>query len=294
MENSMLEIKTNGIITHKALMDSVHDLIFILDRSGTIIEANNTACKLLGYNHSELMNRKFGSFIAGDLLTNWNSLSVYAHGINCSDNGVRSLLWTKKSELLLVNVWINPQFNESGECMALLVIARTISDVNSKWDAYISSLMNAPRQTSEMKKNMKSTTKPAGSNTAMKKIMVVDDEELIRRIFEDIVSMNFPSIEIDSAESGEEALNKAQDNRYDLVFLDMKMREIDGVETYRRMKNNNPEQKVVILTGYFEEEKSRIAMMDGICGIIYKPFTIEQILWIIEKQLLNPAVAGNS
>lgn len=293
MKNSVDEIKSEGIISYKMLMDAVHDLFFVLDRSGTIIEVNDTACKLLGYSRSEIINRKFGSFIAGDLLTNWNLLCVHAHDGNCKENGVRSLLWTKKSELLLVNVWINPQFNKKEECVALLVIARTINDTNSKWDAYISSLMNPPGGSAKEIKSPKNIKLHSVSSGEVKKIMVVDDEELIRRIFEDIVSMNFPAFQIDSAESGEEALDKAQVKKYDLVFLDMKMRDIDGVETYRRMKNANPDQKVVILTGYFEEEKARIAMMDGICGIIYKPFTIEQVLYTIEKNLLSPSNTGN-
>ena len=296
MNNKSFEDPSPVIVTHRVIMDAVPDLIFVLDRTGTILEANRTACDLLGYTGAEFGGRKFGSFIAGDFLAN---TSLDKEDYLKNEAGVRGLLWTRNNELLLVNVSITPQFNNRGDCVGLLVVAKTISEKNNKWDSVISKLIDSTQATLTIRKSNRANSKDNGTTETnrrdqMKRIMVVDDEEIIRKVVQDIVSINFRDITVDVVDSGEEALKRTQKRNYDLVFLDMKMKTVDGMETYRRMRELNPTQKVIIVTGYFDEEKNRIAMMAGICGTIYKPFTMEQITEAIERYVLTNPVTSEA
>ena len=126
----------------------------------------------------------------------------------------------------------------------------------------------------------------------MRKLMVVDDEEIIRDIVQDIVDTNCRDVVVETACCGEEALEKLQRSEYDLIFLDMKMRESDGLDTYRRIHALNPGQKVFIITGYLDEERNRQAMEEGACGTIYKPFKVDEIIGIIEQHTEPGRAAG--
>ena len=117
----------------------------------------------------------------------------------------------------------------------------------------------------------------------MRKLMVVDDEEIIRNVVRDIVSMYCDDVFVETACSGEEAIEKLRGGRFDLVFLDMKMKTADGLDTYRRMVEINPEQKVFIVTGYLDEERNKQAVREGACGTIYKPFKVDDITDVIER-----------
>ncbi len=84
----------------------------------------------------------------------------------------------------------------------------------------------------------------------MKKILVVDDEENIRMLYtEELQDMGFS---VTAVEDGSQALEAMKTTRFDLVTLDMRMKDVDGIETLRRMKEIDSAIPVVISTAYEE------------------------------------------
>lgn len=84
----------------------------------------------------------------------------------------------------------------------------------------------------------------------MKKILVVDDEENIRMLYtEELQDMGFS---VTAVEDGPRALEAMKSTRFDLVTLDMRMKDVDGIETLRRMKEMDSAIPVVISTAYEE------------------------------------------
>jgi len=82
----------------------------------------------------------------------------------------------------------------------------------------------------------------------MNKIMVVDDEENIRFLYkEELMDEGY---EVILASGGHEALELLKTNRPDLVTLDIKMPEMDGIETLRRIKEIDKELPVILCTAY--------------------------------------------
>ena len=84
----------------------------------------------------------------------------------------------------------------------------------------------------------------------MKKILVVDDEENIRQLYkEEFEEMGY---EVTTVADGTQALAAFDTQKFDLVTLDMRMPDIDGIETLRKMKEKNSTLPVIICTAYEE------------------------------------------
>ena len=84
----------------------------------------------------------------------------------------------------------------------------------------------------------------------MKKILVVDDEENIRELYkEEFAEMGY---EVTAVHDGIQALAAMDRTKFDLVTLDMRMQEMDGIETLRKMKEKDATLPVIICTAYEE------------------------------------------
>ena len=84
----------------------------------------------------------------------------------------------------------------------------------------------------------------------MKKIMVVDDEENIRELYkEEFVEMGY---DVATVNDGIQALAAMDTAKFDLVTLDMRMEEMDGIETLRKIKEKDSSLPVIICTAYEE------------------------------------------
>lgn len=84
----------------------------------------------------------------------------------------------------------------------------------------------------------------------MKKILVVDDEENIRELYrEEFEEMGF---EVTTAPDGARALAAIDTQEFDLVTLDMRMPDMDGIDTLRKMKEKDSSLPIIICTAYEE------------------------------------------
>jgi two-component system response regulator (stage 0 sporulation protein F) len=84
----------------------------------------------------------------------------------------------------------------------------------------------------------------------MKKILVVDDEENIRELYkEEFVEMGY---DVATVNDGIQALAAMDAAKFDLVTLDMRMEEMDGIETLRKIKEKDSALPVIICTAYEE------------------------------------------
>lgn len=84
----------------------------------------------------------------------------------------------------------------------------------------------------------------------MKKILLVDDEEGIQMLYRE--ELEDEGYEVISAYTGEEGLEKFKDESPDLVILDIQMPGMNGIETLRQMKMNNPDLPVILSSAYNE------------------------------------------
>jgi len=113
------------------------------------------------------------------------------------------------------------------------------------------------------------------------RILVVDDEAHIRRVLE--VMLTRQGYAVDTAENGTEGLNKFAAEVYDLVFLDLRMPDLDGLTVLSRIRQADPDQTVVMITAYASVETALEAMKQGALDYIGKPFKEDEILVVVSK-----------
>ena len=115
------------------------------------------------------------------------------------------------------------------------------------------------------------------------KVLVVDDEAVVGQSFNRVLTDK--GYEVSTALSGEEALKKVGSDGYDLVFTDIKMPGMDGLEVAKRVKEMNPWLPVVVVTGYGTEANEAQAEEIGVSGFLHKPLSPEVIEQITEQTL---------
>jgi len=108
-------------------------------------------------------------------------------------------------------------------------------------------------------------------------ILLIDDEEIIRMTSGEI--LNELGYEVLSAASGDEGITilKEKNNSISLVILDMSMPGKSGLEIYREIKEFMPSMKVLLTSGYREEEKVEQMLEEAKDGFIQKPYTIDEL-----------------
>ena len=106
-------------------------------------------------------------------------------------------------------------------------------------------------------------------------VLVVDDEDIVR---EPITAMlQHLGFKVDSAGSGNEALEKFKENSYTFLMTDIRMPGIDGLELIRTVKREYPSVCAIAMTGYSMEYKYVETINAGATDFVNKPFGIEEI-----------------
>ena len=112
-------------------------------------------------------------------------------------------------------------------------------------------------------------------------VLLVDDEEK----FLDVLSQRLGTRGLDAvtATTGEEALVKIKDKNFDAIILDIMMPGMGGIETLKRIRKENPELQIIMLTGRGSVDKAVEAMKEGAIDFLEKPADIEKLLEKIEN-----------
>ncbi len=116
-------------------------------------------------------------------------------------------------------------------------------------------------------------------------ILVVDDLKGMRVTLGGILEDEGHNVVL--AENGYQAIEAAKQTSFDLIFMDIKMPGINGVQTLREVKKINPQTAVIMMTAYSVEDLVREALEEGAYAVVYKPFDIENIVSIIESALFH-------
>ena len=106
-------------------------------------------------------------------------------------------------------------------------------------------------------------------------VLVIDDDAVVGRSFDRVLSDK--GYEVSTVLSGEEALETINETNFDVVFTDIKMPGIDGLEVTERIKARCPWTPVVVITGYGTDDNEAKASVLGASGFVRKPLTPEMI-----------------
>jgi DNA-binding NtrC family response regulator len=106
-------------------------------------------------------------------------------------------------------------------------------------------------------------------------VLVVDDDAVVGRSFDRVLSDK--GYQVSTVNSGEEAMHSIEEKNFDVVFTDIKMPGMDGLEVTERIKARCPWTPVVVITGYGTSENEAKASVLGASGFVRKPLTPEMI-----------------
>lgn len=114
-------------------------------------------------------------------------------------------------------------------------------------------------------------------------ILLVDDEETIRALGKEILTTF--GFSVLTAEDGREALEifSKKPDQIDLVILDLMMPHMDGADCFRELKRIKPDIKVIMSSGYNEQEISQRFVGKGLAGFLQKPYQIQRLMDMIRK-----------
>lgn len=113
-----------------------------------------------------------------------------------------------------------------------------------------------------------------------KKILVVDDEKVVRDFLSRFLTLEYMQVKV--AEGGLQAIAMAKEEQFDIIFVDMRMPNMDGLEALKELKKINPCSKYIMMTGYSIDKLLEQTGNEKIDAFIKKPFAIDEIASILE------------
>jgi CheY-like chemotaxis protein len=121
-----------------------------------------------------------------------------------------------------------------------------------------------------------------------KKILVIDDEELITKSLLKLLSSEGYNVTV--VRNGKDAIEKVKTDDFDLIISDVRMPEMDGIETIKKIrtsleKSNKKPIPEILITGYADKDKYEAAMNLKVSDYIYKPFDRDDFLKVIKRNI---------
>ncbi|MBN1319076.1 MAG: response regulator [Anaerolineales bacterium] len=127
------------------------------------------------------------------------------------------------------------------------------------------------------------TTKEGWGNMSMERkasVLIVDDNTSQCKTLSLI--LQHKGFDATTANDGPEAIRMVTKRPFDMIFMDIKMPLMDGVETYKQIKKVRSDAVVVMMTAFAVEDLVQQALEAGAYGIVYKPLDIEKIISMVE------------
>jgi DNA-binding NtrC family response regulator len=115
------------------------------------------------------------------------------------------------------------------------------------------------------------------------RIIIVDDDEGIRQTLTAILQEE--GYQVDTAESGKEAIEKINAKFYNLALIDIRLPDMEGIDLLKEIKETVPRVRKIIITGYPTLQNAIEAVNSGADAYVLKPFDMEKVLKIIGEQV---------
>lgn len=121
-----------------------------------------------------------------------------------------------------------------------------------------------------------------------KKVLVVDDNVDYCTNIKEIIELE--GYDAEAVYDSSEVLEAVKGNGFDLILMDIRMPGMDGVETFKKIKEISPKTPVIMMTAYAEEDRIKTALREGAFGAYQKPIDYERLFRSIKKAIHNGAL----
>ena len=123
------------------------------------------------------------------------------------------------------------------------------------------------------------------SSSTMKKILIIEDEEQIRKVLKRILEQQIENLDVEEAKDGLEGIEKIKKNDFDLVLCDIKMPRKDGMEVLEEAKTINPNIPFVMISGHGDMDTVIELMRKGAMDYIPKPPDLNRLITSVKNAL---------
>ena len=122
----------------------------------------------------------------------------------------------------------------------------------------------------------------------MLKVMVVDDESIVVESIKYIIDKNFTDVMVSgTARSGREAIEKAELIKPDIIFMDIKMPGINGIDAIKEIREILPNAQIIILSACEQFEYAKEAINLGVSVYLLKPVNRSKMVEVIRQAAIN-------
>ncbi len=131
----------------------------------------------------------------------------------------------------------------------------------------------------------------------MIKILIADDQELLRQSLEIVLGSRENMALTGSVENGMEVLDSVQQEMPDVILMDIRMPKMDGVQCTKVIKERYPQIKIIILTTFDDDEYVFNALKNGASGYLLKGVSVDELVSAVEtvydgQAMINPDIAA--
>ena len=117
-------------------------------------------------------------------------------------------------------------------------------------------------------------------------ILIVEDDRDLRESL--VASLSDEGYHAISAQDADEAIASVKAHKVNIIFMDICLPDMNGVKVYKAIKKIQPAATTVMMTGYFVQDLVNTAISAGAYDVLYKPFTMDDILKMIKKITGSP------
>ncbi len=115
------------------------------------------------------------------------------------------------------------------------------------------------------------------------RILIIDDDENIRRVLETILTDEGYAVE--SADTAAKGIAKSESAFFNIALVDVRLPDMEGIDLLPKLRNTKPKMRKIIVTGYPTLQNAINAVNNGANAYVMKPFDVEKILNTIKDQL---------
>jgi DNA-binding NtrC family response regulator len=125
---------------------------------------------------------------------------------------------------------------------------------------------------------------------ALGRLLIAEDEDTLSYFLRQSLEDSTPPFKVEVVAGGDEALKRVVSNRFDLMIVDLRLPDMDGLSLIKAVRQFDPFMKVIVMTAYGSPETEKEVRTLGIHGFVTKPFVVEEMKRMITRVVTDATV----
>ena len=124
------------------------------------------------------------------------------------------------------------------------------------------------------------------------RLLIAEDEDTLSYFLRQSLEDSTPSFKVEVVGAGDEALKRVVAGHFDLIVVDLRLPDMDGVSLIKAVRQFDPFMKVIVMTAYGSPEEEREVRKLGVHGFVTKPFVIEDMKRMIARTVADSTLGA--